>query len=243
MSRSNPNESVSTHICTRWLEWGGATGNLTHYDKAMKENVPVALPFTFILLDILGTVTGWHDASGSGIVSNEMKMGDVGKGTFAVRAFKSRGDLVTGTWKHIKDRVNTLGGKFTVNLYMGYRDGDALKIGCVQFSGAALNAWVDFKDANQKDIYTKAIVITGSKDGQKGAVKFKTPTFALRDISADSNAEAVELDRILQGFLAEKLQKPAPQAAAEPEPEPEHHWEPDTALTSQPEPGFDPEPF
>jgi hypothetical protein len=245
MSRSNPNESVSSHICTRWLEWGGATGVLTHYDKAVKENVPTALPFTFILLDILGTVTGWHDPSGSGIVSNEVKMVDVAKSPLSVRAFKGHGDIANGTWGRIKDKVKASGGKFTVNLYMGYRDGDALKIGCVQFSGAALNAWVDFKDANQKDIYSKAITITGSKDGQKGAVKFKMPTFALRDITAETNEEAVALDQALQKFLKEKLHRETPKAELPLGNEPEHSWEPSNATAAE-EPAAsdpDPEPF
>jgi hypothetical protein len=46
---------------------------IRYYDKEAKKNVDVGADFTFILLDQLASVRGWHDDSNSGIYSNEVK--------------------------------------------------------------------------------------------------------------------------------------------------------------------------
>lgn len=238
MSRSNPTDNTP-NPSTRWYEWDGSNGTVRYYDKEATNpndpakkgaNIVCKLPFVFIVLDETATIKGWHDASDSGIHSNEVR--DTRAETLVVKAFKG-GILAEGFYANIRDRVGAQGGHFTTNLYIGYKDAEGnLTIGSLQMKGAALNAWVEFKKAHRQEIYKKAVKITGYTEGKKGKITFRMPTFAIQDIAEKTNTEAVTLDTVLQHYLkgyfartrTEQVAKPATQASAEdyqPEPEPE----------------------
>lgn len=220
MSRSNPTEN-SSHPATRWIEWDGENGALRYYDRAEKRNVGMGDKFTFILLDQLGTVKGWHDASDSGIYSNEVK--DARAQPFLVKAFKG-GVLAEGFYAQIKDRVAAFGGQYVTNLYVAMRDGSSpLAIASLQFKGAALREWMEFSKANRSDLYKKAIGIDGSKEGKKGSVTFKTPTLKMRDITPETDAQATELDMQLQTFLKSYLSRTTAENAAKPAAQEQEH--------------------
>ncbi len=197
MSRSNPTIN-NPNPSTRWHEWDGSQGGIKYYDKELKQDVSVPIPFTFILLDQLATIKGWHDASQSGIFANEVR--DTTCEPFIVKAFKG-GTLAEGIYRSIKDKVIVSGGVFTANLYIAYKDGGDLKIGSLQFKGAALNAWVEFTKVNRSDLYSKSIKIAGMVAGKKGSITFQTPEFQVNDISEDTNRQALGLDIELQNFL------------------------------------------
>lgn len=197
MSRSKP-QNNEPNPSTRWHEWSGSTGEVFFYDKEKKEKVIVGEKFSYILLDQLACVKGWHDPSESGIFSNEVR--DTRAEAMVVKTFSGQ-TIAEGFYKQNRDKIAASGGKFTTNLYIAYKDGDALKIGSLQLSGAALNAWVDFSRACRKDLYEKAIVINGSDEGKKGSIKFKTPKFSTAEISKEKNEQALILDQQLQTYL------------------------------------------
>lgn len=202
MSRSNPSEHVS-NPATRWFEWNGEKGLVRYYDKDAKENVDVPLPFTFLLLDQLASVRGWHEQSKSGIYSNEVK--DTTKDVLVVKAFKG-GLIAEGLYKEIKLQVNSVGGSYTANCYIAYKDGSGnLQIGAIRFKGASLGAWMDFTKDHRSDLYKGAIKIAGYEEGKKGRVIFRTPTFGLSQVSDDTNQIAEALDEELQEFLSAYL--------------------------------------
>ncbi len=220
MSRSNPTET-SQHPCTRWLEWDGANGTLRYYDKEKKENVDVGSKFTFILLDQLSTIRGWHDPSESGIHSNEVK--DTRRDPFMVKAFKSNGILAEGIYGAIKDRVAAVGGHFNVNLYVAFKNQEGkMQIGSIMFKGSALREWSEFRNKHRSDLYKKAVDIAGFTEGKKGMVVYRTPKFALREIAPDTNEVATTLDIELQKYLASYLNRPVVEQTAKQD-------EPDTA--------------
>jgi hypothetical protein len=198
MSRSNPTENSTPNPATRWFEWNGEHGVVRYYDKEAKKNVDVGTDFTFILLDQLGSVRGWHDASESGIYSNEVK--DTRQEVLVVKAFKG-GELATGIYKDIKDRVNTLGGQFVANCYIAYKNGSGLSIGSLRLKGAALGAWMEFTKAHRADLYKKAVRINGFTEGKKGRIVFRVPVLKLAEISEATNQLATDLDRELQVFF------------------------------------------
>lgn len=204
MSRSNPTTD-NPNPSTRWMSWSGSEGTLSYFDKAAKEEVSIGSDFTFLLLDVLNSVTGWHEPSESRIYSNEIR--DTRTDTFAVKSFKG-GELLQGLYKDIRDRVSSIGGKFNSNLYVAYKDGDELKIGTISFSGAALGVWMDFSKENRSDLYKKAIRINGFTDGKKGAVKFRTPKFFLVDTTPETDEKAQTLDKVLQEYMKDYLAKP-----------------------------------
>jgi hypothetical protein len=198
MSRSNPSENSNPNPAVRWFEWNGEKGIVRYYDKDAKQNVDVGSDFTFILLDQLGSVRGWHDASDSGIYSNEVK--DTRQEAMVVKAFKG-GTLAEGIYKDIKDRVNSVGGQFVANCYIAFKKDGALAIGSLRLKGAALGAWMEFTKAHRADLYKKSIRINGYTEGKKGKVVFRVPVLSMKDISAATDEAAVALDRELQTFF------------------------------------------
>lgn len=197
MSRSKPTDNAP-NPSTRWHEWNGATGAVKYYDKEAKTTVTCPPGFTFVLLDVLAVVKGWHDASDSGISSNEVR--DVRSEPLTVKAFKG-GVIANGLYTQIRDAVLAAGGHYTSNLYIAYRDGGQLRIGSLQFKGAALGGWMEFQKANRKAVFEQAIKITGCVEGKKGQVVFKVPTFGLVGISEGTQREAIALDAELQQYL------------------------------------------
>lgn len=206
MSRSNPTEHAP-HPCQRWHEWDGSAGEIYYYDKNEVNpqdpkkkglNITVGKKFVFIVLDRLALVKGWHEPSESSIQSNEVR--DTKAEALVVKARKG-GILAEGFYANIRDRVKACGGKFTCNLYIAYKDGDGLKLGSLQFKGAALNAWVEFEKKNRDAIWKQAVKINGSTSGKKGAITFEVPKFSLLTVTEKTDTEAKALDSLLQVFL------------------------------------------
>lgn len=212
MSRSNPTVE-NPNPAVRWMDWGGADGKLKYYNKVDKENVEIGDDFTFLLLDNLASIKGWHDPSGSGIYSNEVR--DTRSDMFVVKSFKG-GILCEGFYADIKDRVNSLGGKFTSNLYVAFKDGDELKIGVISFSGAALGAWMEFSKENRSDLYSSAVRIKGSVEGKKGKVVFKVPAFIMVKTTPATNEAATELDKKLRVYLTAYMSRAKTEQAKAP---------------------------
>lgn len=198
MSRSNPHDNGSQNPAVRWFEWNGELGSVRYYDKDAKKNVEVGSDFTFLLLDQLGSVRGWHEASQSGIYSNEVK--DTRQDAMIVKAFKG-GTLAEGIYKDIKDRVNALGGQFVANCYIAFKHEGAFAIGSLRFKGAALGAWMEFCKAHRADLYKQAIKIQGFTEGKKGRITYRMPVLKTLQISAESHTAATALDVELQEFL------------------------------------------
>lgn len=206
MSRSNPSDNIP-NPSTRWFEWnGGNTGGIVRfYDKEAKSNRDCPLPLTFIILDELSCVRGWHEQSESGIYSNEVR--DTRQEVMLVRSFKG-GDLAVGLYANIRDRVGNLGGYYQSSIYIAYRDdAGALAIGNIGFAGAALQSWMEFRKAHRLDIYKQAVQIVGFTEGKKGSVVYRVPTFKLKALGEETNAQALELDKELQAYLTAYLSR------------------------------------
>ncbi|MCR4297531.1 MAG: hypothetical protein NUV75_02075 [Gallionella sp.] len=212
MSRSNPTDNMP-HPCARWIEWDGSNGEFRYYDKSKKENVSLGNAMTFILLDQLATIKGWHDASESGIFSNEIR--DITQDALVVKSFKG-GTLAEGNYKAIRDRIIAHGGHFTANLYVAIKIDDALALGSIQFKGAALSAWMEFSKAHRADLYKKAVRCKGFNEGKKGKIVFRTPIFGIAELGEESDAKANELDKTLQEFLTSYFGRTRVQQVARP---------------------------
>jgi hypothetical protein len=227
MSRSNPTDGAR-NPSTRWFEWAGGSdgGFVRYYDKENKKHVPVE-NFTFLLLDELSTVKGWHEASESAIFANEVR--DLRQEVFVVRSFKG-GELASGLYQSIRDRVVAIGGHYCSSLYIAYKDGDGLKLGNLSFKGAATGAWMDFKRAaptkkdasgkNLKAYFVDAVKIAGYEQMKKGGTVYRVPKFALVPVAEATNQQAVALDQELQAFLSDYFKRPKAEAPAPAETEP-----------------------
>jgi hypothetical protein len=211
MSRSNPTDNAP-HPCSRWIEWSGTEGEFNYYDKEAKNKVSLGNNLTFILLDQLSTIKGWHDASDSGIYCNEVR--DITQDVMVVKSFKG-GVLADGFYKSIRDKVIASGGHFTAVLYCAMKIEDVLSIVSIQFKGAALSAWLEFAKENRANVYKKAIKVKGFTEGKKGKISFRTPVFSLIDVSQETEDAAVECDKTLQEYLAGYFKRPRKEQAVD----------------------------
>lgn len=175
------------------------SGSVNYYDKDLGENVNVPVPLSFVVLDQLGTVKGWSDADQSGYWSNEVKAS--GSDPLTIRT--KTGEKATGIWKEIKGNPFVAGAKFNASVYIATQGRDGLEIQNIAFSGASLNAWIEFVQANKEVVNkgTQKVVITGFKDAKKGAVKYQVPEFGVEDITEEELVAATELDKELQAYL------------------------------------------
>ncbi len=235
MSRSNPTSNIS-NPSTRWFEWKGDIGSVIYYDKNKPNpqdgkpgcNVRVPDGFTFLLLDELKTVKGWHERSKSGIMANEVRNTTLER--MAVKAFKG-GILAEGFYADIKEKVAYQGGWYSASCYIAYRNEiGALCIGNIQFAGSSLSVWMEFCKNHRSELDKKGIRIKGKTHHEKGTgskkIEWDNPIFTLCDTSETTNAEAIELDRQLQKYLEAYFRRATPAVSASTESEPEHHSEP-----------------
>jgi hypothetical protein len=76
------------------------------------------------------------------------------------------------------------------------------------------------------------VTITGYNEAKKGKIVYRTPTFALKEVSPATNQQAIALDAELQSFLSDYLKRPKADAAKpdpmtdEPPFAPEEHMTP-----------------
>lgn len=193
MSRTNRDNELR-NPATRFFEWSSNEKTLTWYDKEEKKNVTVELPFVFLVLDQLSTITGWSDNDQSGIWSNEIR--DTRKDILTVRTKLGTKDV--GLYEKVK---HVPGARYTRSIYIAFKDGDELVLGHLKLKGAANSAWIEFtKSAG--DIYAGAVRVTGAVEGKKGATVYYSPEFAMNSVSKETLDKADELDRQLQAYLS-----------------------------------------
>lgn len=179
------------------------SGSVNYYDKETQANIDVPVPMAFIVLDQLATVKGWSDSDQSGYWSNEVKK--AGQDVLTVRT--SKGQKASGIWKEIKNDAALAGAKFNASVYIAAAGREGLEIQNIAFSGASLNAWIEFVNANKGVTRGKnKVVITGFSDEKKGSVKYQVPVFAAEEITEAELAEATELDKELQEHLTAYLE-------------------------------------
>ena len=219
MSRSNPTDGIR-NPSTRWFEWAGGSegGYIRWYEKESKEYMKVP-NFTFLLLDELSTVKGWHEASESGIYANEVR--DTRQDVLVVKSFKG-GELASGIYSDIRDRIIALGGHYSASIYIAYKEGDAYRIGNLQLKGAASGAWMEFKKSaptkknadgkNLRAYFVDAIKVVDFEQAKKGGTIYRIPKFAFVESSQAANHQASALDTELQAYLDAYLKTPKAEA-------------------------------
>ena len=189
-----------------FIEWKSNSKCFEYYDKEKKEKVQIQLPFKFLVLDELHTVSGWNDASGSGIYSNEVKY--ISKEVMTVKPFKGN-EIAKGLYKDIKDKIVAAGGHYVKSIYVMLEDGTLANL---QLKGSAVQQWGVFTQKSRSRLTDEWIEVKDTVDGKKGAVKFSMPNFGFKASLSESEAEmADEVFNVLEAYLTTYLK------AAEPE--------------------------
>lgn len=187
---------------TKFLNWKSNDQQFSYYDKEIKENVAVPLPFKFLVLDELHTISGWNDATSSGIYSNEVKY--ISKEIMTVKPFKGN-EIAKGLYKEIKERVQAAGGHYVKSIYIMLVDGTLANI---QLKGSAVQAWGDFTQKSRARLSDEWVEVSSAKEGKKGAVKFYVPEFKyINSLTAKESGHADLVFNVLEAYLKAYLVK------------------------------------
>jgi hypothetical protein len=199
-NRAKAFQAPLSNPAKRFLEWKSNDKCFSFYDKEKKENVSVPLPFKFLVLDQLHTVSGWNDATSSGIFSNEVKF--ISKQVMTVKPFKGN-EIAKGLYADIKEKVKNAGGHYVKSIYIMLEDGTLANI---QLKGSAVQQWGEFTNKSLSRLPEEWVVVDKAVDGKKGAVKYTTPGFTFGGSLSDEQANQAdlvfdELETYLKAYL------------------------------------------
>ena len=223
MSTSNRRQAFAqpkANPATKFLQWKSNEKCFEFYDKEKQEKVSVPLPFKFLVLDEMHTVSGWNDASSSGIFSNEVKF--ISKEVMTVKPFKGN-EIAKGLYKDIKEKIVSAGGHYVKSIYIMLEDGSLANL---QLKGSAVQKWGEFTQKTRNRLPDEWVQVTKAIEGKKGAVKFFTPDFSFeRSISDTEAVQADEAFNILETYLKAYLVKAEPIVEEIPQDDPDDDLE------------------
>ena len=207
-SRRDEFKSGSSNPAKRFLEWDSNNAGFKFYDKEKGANVPVKIPFKFVVLKTLHTVKGWHGKSESGIYSNEVT--DMNQ-ILNVKSFKG-GYIASGLYRDIKDKLQ--GGVYFKSIYIMLADGSIANIG---LKGAACAAWGEFTKKSAARLPDEWVAVSGATDQRNGSVKYTVPAFefkgSLKAEDGDMADQAYDsLKAYFNDYLSRKPEDAAPSA-------------------------------
>jgi hypothetical protein len=155
--------------------------------------VPVGEPIHIIVLDQLSTITGFDDATESGIYSNEVH--NLATEKLTVKAHKG-GELAEGLYQDIKGV-----GKFTKSVYACLIKGGELELVNFKFSGSSLSPWIDAKVGDDG-----CVIELKSNDVElkKGTNTYYAPTITRKVVRQDILEKAMKIDDELQTYFRAK---------------------------------------
>ena len=223
MSTSNRRQAFAqpkANPSTKFLQWKSNEKCFEFYNKETQQKVSVPLPFKFLVLDEMHTVSGWNDASSSGIFSNEVKF--ISKEVMTVKPFKGN-EIAKGLYKDIKEKIVSAGGHYVKSIYIMLEDGSLANL---QLKGSAVQKWGEFTQKTRNRLPDEWVQVTKAIEGKKGAVKFFTPDFSFeRSITEDEAMQADEAFNILETYLKAYLVKAEPIVEEIPQDDPDDDLE------------------
>jgi hypothetical protein len=193
MSLSNPKLQ---NPATKFIEFKGDKGIFQYFDKANGENVELQMPFYFVVLDELSTITGYNKDNDCGIYSNEIH--SLNDEILKVKTFKG-GISIVGKYSEIKNDLKAIGGKFTKSIYAMLL-GKPNELVHFKFFGAAFSSWLD----KRIDLNKCAVFVNETSQGKNGNVVYTFPIFKAFPIPEAKKyilSEAVEMDKQLQKYI------------------------------------------
>lgn len=200
----------------KYFKVRASTGDVVYYSKEQGKEIEVPLPLSFIVLDVVNAVGGFHEPSNSGIWSNEFR----NSSRDVVKVRNKNGVLAEGPYTEIKDKLKAAGGKFANSVYIAYKEGGETALGNITFIGASVSEWFDFGKGKSFDSDPGVTILKDWEFKKKGRTEFYVPKFDRFDVPEAALQEAADLDRELQAYLdaslsrtdsAEPANDPAPQ--------------------------------
>lgn len=233
----------------RTLTWKSDKATMVYYDKELKENVEINLPFKFAVLEKdYVSFNGYSESLNEGIWSNEVKNKEdvvtVKAGKNILKQFKKE------EWKDVKDDPDLKGCNYTQILYIAAQlDGDdeekiyRIMLNKASFGGGITtdkktgkehegqenDGWIRFINKLSKGkpnaIYDNYILITGSKTKKNGAVTYTLAEFDSEPIPESQIEKYDEMTSVVEEYFEYYNNKPKEDIAVE-----EHVMQDDTDL-------------
>lgn len=183
-------------------------GRLTYWDKdainkdgEQGDNIIVALPFRFCILEQSRSITGFSPTPGTNIryFSNETVQDDE---LLVVQRKDDSGnhEVVRGTYEQIKPKLPQ-GARLQINLYI--YNPDSQQIERLNLQGSAVSAFIDFSKKN-RDMYDKMTIMEASGELKKnGTVEYMPPKFSTTGnrYTDEEMKELVKQDAIVVEYL------------------------------------------
>lgn len=164
MSRTNRGGGSASPV-KKYVNFKGSKGQFAFYDKnSTNDDKNVYLDsIDFVLVDVRSSITGFNESSSSQISSNLLDPYKVGKEPFTVKT-KINGSFdvfAKGIWKDIKAEVDSIGGKFTSNLFALADVGDGMELVRIELSGASLTPWIEYQNtlSNSEEVYDQILTV------------------------------------------------------------------------------------
>lgn len=196
MSRSQPQlQNPSLHF----FEWKGGAGTLEYYDKEQEKRINVPLPFEFLPIDQLATITGFSKLANGSYYSNEVR--NTAKEPFTV---KLKGQTVyTGLYKNEQGIAQMpKGASYAKSIYIVHKTKDGkYVIGNIKASGSALGAWIEFNQKYKPE--NGKVTITKGEKQTSPVGDFYAPVFTYGSSTPEEDSEAIRLDKELQVYLSQ----------------------------------------
>ncbi len=211
---ANRADDVVSNPCERWLEF--KNGEIVEYNKTTETNIVHPKPFTFMVLEDLSTIKGFHTDLEIGIYSNEVR-----NLKEEILNVKTKKDVIaTGYYDDIKEIIKAKGGKFTKSVYIMFKDTATNKyvMGNLSIGGSALAGgkladkvtevpgYMEFSTKYRGDILKKAVkVLKEVTECKKGSNIYNVPNFAIQEITPESDKEAIEMAKTIREYLNKYL--------------------------------------
>ncbi len=204
MSRSNPTEKA-INPAKKWFEWAAKKNTFYYYDKDAVNpsdsttkgiDINVPFPFKFVVLDTLHTMKGYNKPKKEGYWANEIR--DTKKEPFKIMS--KNGVEAQGLYENVKGKV--VGCKYYKSIYIGFfNENKEITIGNIKLSGTAMSDFMEFEKG--KKITEGCIIIKYSRKIEDGDDIYYSPIFEQGKISPETDAKAIELDKVLQEYLTQ----------------------------------------
>lgn len=208
MSTSNRRQAFAqpqSNPATKFIDWKSDDKHFSYYDKELKENVAIPLPFKFLTLDELHTVKGWSESCKSAIYANEVKF--ISKEVLTVKPFKGN-EIAKGLYPDIKEKIKAAGAHYMKSIYIMLEDGSLANL---QLKGTSCQAWGEFTQKTRSRLPDEWVTVEKAIDGKKGAVKYSTPEFKFdKSLSESESVMADDAFAILEMYLKAYLVKAEP---------------------------------
>lgn len=114
MSRHDESIGRMPNPSQYFLEWNSELNSFSYYSPEEQQRKPFDLPFRFLALKFMNTITGWDRNAQKHIFSNEIS--DTRMEHFRV-SYRDGSTIATGLYWDIKDDLVAVGGRFTKSIY------------------------------------------------------------------------------------------------------------------------------